>query len=80
MTPELAQTLNSVGWGIVVVFLLSLTFAIISTTRIIIIIAIIGIYVAIISCFCIGFYFGSLTLIGLGILLIIIYDICANIF
>lgn len=80
MTPELAQTLNSVGWGIVVVFLLSLTFAIISTNRIIIIIAIIGIYVAIGLCFGIGFGFGSLTLIGLGFLLIIIYNICAKIF
>lgn len=80
MTPELAQTLNSVGWGIVGVFVLSLTITIISVNRIIINISVIGIYVAIISCFCIGFYFGSLTLIGLGILLIIIYDICANIF
>lgn len=80
MTPELAQTLDSVGWGIVVVFVLSLTFAIISANRIIINIAIVGIYSAIGLCFGVGFYFWSLTLIGLGLLLIIVYNICANVF
>lgn len=80
MTPEIAQTLDSVGWRIVVVFVLSLTLAIISSNRFIIIISIIGIYAAIGLCFGVGFYFGSLTLIGLGLLLIIVYNICANIF
>lgn len=80
MTPEIAQTLDSVGWGIFVVFVLSLTIAIISHNRIIVIISLIGIYAAITLCLGIGFYFGSLTLIGLGFLLIIFYNICTNIF